>query len=35
LIPGERGNRILERIEQAGEVEIDDALWAGLVAATG
>jgi L-2-hydroxycarboxylate dehydrogenase (NAD+) len=31
LIPGERGNRILEQVEQTGVVDIDFELWKALV----
>lgn len=34
LIPGERGNRILEKILREDEIEIDDALWEALVKQT-
>lgn len=30
LVPGERGNRLLERALRSGEIEIEDRLWAAL-----
>jgi L-2-hydroxycarboxylate dehydrogenase (NAD+) len=35
LIPGERGNQILQQVLEQGVVEIDDSLWAGLKVAAG
>lgn len=30
LVPGERGNRILDNVTRAGSIEVEDALWAAL-----
>src|SRR5262249_24469248 len=30
LVPGERGNRILDEVNRSGAVEIEDQLWAAL-----
>ena len=33
LIPGERGDRVFERVMAAGEIELDDEIWLDLQAA--
>ena len=35
LVPGERGDRFYEQVIAAGEIELDDKLWADLQAAAG
>jgi L-2-hydroxycarboxylate dehydrogenase (NAD+) len=35
LLPGERGNQLLQQALETGAIEIEDSLWAGLQAAAG
>jgi LDH2 family malate/lactate/ureidoglycolate dehydrogenase len=35
LIPGERGNQVLQQALERGAIEVEDSLWQGLQAAAG